>query len=119
MLLGAGIFEGFAGYSLPDDLMSGMGLAIAYGVALSLPLIGGEVGSLAWGGQYPGPGAIESRLFIAHVFVVPALMATLIALHLALVARHHHTQFPGPGRGARTTPSATRCGPATRCARSG
>jgi ubiquinol-cytochrome c reductase cytochrome b subunit len=98
LLLGAGIFEGFAGYSLPDDLMSGMGLAIAYGVALSLPLIGGEVGSLAWGGQYPGPGTIESRLFIVHVFIVPALMATLIAVHLALVARHHHTQFPGPGR---------------------
>jgi ubiquinol-cytochrome c reductase cytochrome b subunit len=98
VLLGTGLFEGFAGYSLPDDLMSGMGLAIAYGVALSLPLIGGEVGSLAWGGQYPGPGVIESRLFIAHVFIVPAVMATLIALHLALVARHHHTQFAGPGR---------------------
>ena len=98
VLLGAGIFEGFAGYSLPDDLMSGMGLAIAYGVALSLPLIGGEVGALGWGGQYPGPGAIESRLFILHVFIVPVLMATLIALHLALVARHHHTQFSGPGR---------------------
>jgi ubiquinol-cytochrome c reductase cytochrome b subunit len=25
-------------------------------------------------------------------------MATVIALHLALVARHHHTQFPGRGR---------------------
>jgi ubiquinol-cytochrome c reductase cytochrome b subunit len=98
LLLGAGIFEGFAGYSLPDDLMSGMGLAIAYGVALSLPLIGGELGSVAWGGQYPGPGSIESRLYIVHVFIVPAVMATLIALHLALVARHHHTQFPGPGR---------------------
>jgi quinol---cytochrome-c reductase cytochrome b subunit len=98
LLLGAGIFEGFAGYSLPDDLMSGMGLAIAYGVALSLPLIGGEVGSVAWGGQYPGDGSIESRLFIAHVFVVPAVMAALIGLHLVLVARNHHTQFPGPGR---------------------
>jgi ubiquinol-cytochrome c reductase cytochrome b subunit len=98
LLLGAGIFEGFAGYSLPDDLMSGMGLAIAYGVGLSLPLVGGAAGALAWDGQYPGSGAIESRLFIAHVFVVPAVMAALIGLHLALVARHHHTQFPGPGR---------------------
>jgi ubiquinol-cytochrome c reductase cytochrome b subunit len=25
-------------------------------------------------------------------------MALLIGLHLALIARHHHTQFPGPGR---------------------
>jgi ubiquinol-cytochrome c reductase cytochrome b subunit len=98
LLLGLGIFEGFAGYSLPDDLLSGMGLAIAYSASMSLPLIGGELSALAWGGEYPGPGVIESRLFIAHVFVVPAVMAILIALHLALIARHHHTQFPGPGR---------------------
>jgi ubiquinol-cytochrome c reductase cytochrome b subunit len=98
LLLGLGIFEGFAGYSLPDDLISGMGLAIAYGVAMSLPLIGGPLAGALWGGEYPGSGVIESRLFIAHVFIVPAVMATLIALHLALVARHHHTQFPGRGR---------------------
>jgi len=98
LLLGAGIFEGFAGYSLPDDLLSGMGLAIAYGVALSLPVLGGSIGALAWDGEYPGSGVIESRLYILHVFVVPAVMATLIAVHLALVVRHHHTQFPGPGR---------------------
>ena len=35
------ILEGFAGYSLLDDLLSGMGLAIAYAVALSIPFIGG------------------------------------------------------------------------------
>jgi ubiquinol-cytochrome c reductase cytochrome b subunit len=98
LLLAAGVFEGFAGYSLPDDLLSGMGLAIAYGVALALPFLGQDVGSLAWDGQYPGSGAIESRLYILHVFILPAVMATLIALHLALVARHHHTQFSGPGR---------------------
>ena len=98
LLLGLGIFEGFAGYSLPDDLMSGMGLAIAYGVALSLPLIGGPLAGLVWGGEYPGPGVIESRLFIVHVFIVPLVMAAVIGLHLALVARHHHTQFPGRGR---------------------
>jgi ubiquinol-cytochrome c reductase cytochrome b subunit len=51
-----------------------------------------------WGGEYPGPGAIESRLFIVHVFIVPLVMAAVIGLHLALVARHHHTQFPGRGR---------------------
>ncbi len=37
-LLILAILEGFAGYSLPDDLLSGMGLAIAWGVAMSLPL---------------------------------------------------------------------------------
>jgi quinol---cytochrome-c reductase cytochrome b subunit len=97
-LLGMGVFEGFAGYSLPDDLLSGMGLAIAYGVALSIPLLGGAIGALVWGGEFPGPGVIESRLYILHVFILPTLMATAIAVHLALVARHHHTQFAGPGR---------------------
>jgi ubiquinol-cytochrome c reductase cytochrome b subunit len=106
LLLAAGVLEGFAGYSLPDDLLSGMGLAIAYGVALSLPFLGGDVGSVLWDGQYPGSGAIESRLYILHVFVLPAVMATLIALHLALVARHHHTQFAGPGRSERNTVGA-------------
>ncbi|HEX3318956.1 MAG TPA: cytochrome b N-terminal domain-containing protein, partial [Solirubrobacteraceae bacterium] len=33
-LVALGIVEGFAGYSLPDDLLSGMGLAIAYGVVM-------------------------------------------------------------------------------------
>jgi quinol---cytochrome-c reductase cytochrome b subunit len=106
LLLAVGVFEGFAGYSLPDDLLSGMGLAIAYGVALSLPFLGGSIGSVLWDGQYPGAGAIESRLYILHVFVLPAIMATLIALHLALVARHHHTQFRGPGRSERNTVGA-------------
>ena len=35
------------------------------GVALSIPCVGGSVGALVWGGQFPGAGAIESRLYIA------------------------------------------------------
>ena len=97
-LLAMGVLEGFAGYSLPDDLLSGMGLAIAYSAVLSIPLLGGSIGALVWGGEFPGPGAIESRLYILHVFVLPAVMAAVIAAHLALVVRHKHTQFSGPGR---------------------
>ena len=52
------ILEGFAGYSLVDDLLSGMGLAIAYSVALSIPGIGAQLGYLIWGGPFPG---IEQR----------------------------------------------------------
>src|SRR5439155_3985887 len=39
-ILGVALLEGFLGYSLVDDLLSGMGLAIAYGVALSIPFFG-------------------------------------------------------------------------------
>jgi ubiquinol-cytochrome c reductase cytochrome b subunit len=92
------LLEGFAGYSLPDDLLSGMGLAIAYGVALSIPLIGAQLATLIWDGPFPGSDSFFERLFIAHVFVLPAILATLIGLHLAMIMRQHHAQFPGPGR---------------------
>ncbi|HUR84576.1 MAG TPA: cytochrome b [Solirubrobacteraceae bacterium] len=97
-LLVLSVLEGYVGYSLLDDLISGMGLAIGYSAALSIPAIGGALGALIWDGPFPGGPAFESRLFIVHVFVLPAAIATLIGLHLALVMRTRHTQFPGPGR---------------------
>jgi ubiquinol-cytochrome c reductase cytochrome b subunit len=97
-LLVLAVLEGFAGYSLPDDLLSGMGLAIAYSVVASLPLVGGQVATLIWDGPFPGSESFQPRLFIVHVFVVPALLAALIGLHLAQIIRQHHSQFRGPGR---------------------
>jgi ubiquinol-cytochrome c reductase cytochrome b subunit len=89
--------NGFAGYSLLDDLLSGTGLRIAYAVAESIPLVGTWIASLVWGGEFPGT-AIIHRLFVLHVFVIPGAIAVLLAGHLALVWRQKHTQFPGPGR---------------------
>jgi ubiquinol-cytochrome c reductase cytochrome b subunit len=92
-MLFLGLLEGYLGYSMVDDLLSGMGLAIGYAVALSLPLVGGNLGLLIWGGPYPGDPGFESRMFIAHVFLFPAILAALMGAHLALVALRHHTQF--------------------------
>ncbi|MDX6655371.1 MAG: ubiquinol-cytochrome c reductase cytochrome b subunit [Solirubrobacteraceae bacterium] len=100
VMLFASLVEGYAGYSMVDDLLSGMGLAIGYSVALSTPVIGGNLGLGIWGGPYPGSHAFESRLYIAHVLLFPVLIGTLLAVHLALVAARHHTQF-------RTSPRAT------------
>ncbi len=97
-LLALAILEGFAGYSLPDDLLSGIGLAIAWAVAMSLPVIGGPFATALWGGRFPGSGVFESRLFIAHVFLLPAVIGGLVAIHLTIIMRQRHTQFPGPGR---------------------
>jgi ubiquinol-cytochrome c reductase cytochrome b subunit len=97
-LLALAILEGFCGYSLPDDLLSGIGLAIAWGVAMSIPFVGGPFANAVWGGVFPGSTAFESRLYIVHVFVIPALLAALIGLHLAMIMRQRHTQFRGPGR---------------------
>ncbi len=93
LMLFTALPEGFLGYSLVDDLLSGMGQAIAYGVALSIPVIGGPLALLIWGAPFPGKPAFFSRMYIAHVFLFPILIATLITVHLALVALRHHTQF--------------------------
>jgi ubiquinol-cytochrome c reductase cytochrome b subunit len=105
-LLTLAVVEGYVGYSLLDDLLSGMGLAIGYSTALSLPGVGGAIGALLWDGPFPGGPAFESRLFIVHVFVLPAAIATLIGLHLWLVVRTRHAQFPGPGRRERNVVGA-------------
>jgi ubiquinol-cytochrome c reductase cytochrome b subunit len=85
--------EGYLGYSLVDDLLSGMGLAIGYAVALSLPVIGANLGLLLWGGPFPGSPSFFPRMYIAHVLIFPLIIAALLTLHLVLVASRHHTQF--------------------------
>lgn len=92
------MLEGFAGYSLPDDLLSGMGLAIGYSVLMAVPIIGVNLSFLVWGGEFPGAEHFESLLFSAHVIILPIVIGLLIATHLALVMLVHHTQFPGRGR---------------------
>ena len=91
------IVEGFAGYSLPDDLLSGTGLRIAHAIILSIPIIGSYAGFYAFGGEFPGEAFIP-RIYTVHVLLLPAIFLALIAAHLFLVVLHKHTQYPGPGR---------------------
>jgi len=87
------LLEGYLGYSLVDDLLSGMGLAIGYGVALSIPFVGANLAELIWGAPFPGKHEFFARMYIFHVFLIPLLIAVLLGAHLALVALKHHTQF--------------------------
>ena len=96
-LLTLAIFNGFAGYSLLDDQLSGTGLRIAYSIALSIPLVGTWITSLLFGGEFPGPDIIE-RLYVIHILLIPAIITILLVAHLYMVVRQKHTQFPGPGR---------------------
>jgi ubiquinol-cytochrome c reductase cytochrome b subunit len=91
------IFNGFSGYSLPDDLLSGTGLRIGYSIALAVPVVGTWAAFLVFGGEFPSPD-ITSRLFVLHVLIIPAVIAGLLGAHLAILWRQKHTQFPGPGR---------------------
>jgi ubiquinol-cytochrome c reductase cytochrome b subunit len=94
-MLAVALLEGYLGYSIVDDLLSGMGLAIGYSVLMSIPFVGANLAQLVWGDPYPGTHDFESRMYIFHVLLLPLLIATLIAVHLALVAARHHTQFRG------------------------
>ena len=96
-LLVLGIAEGFAGYSLPDDLLSGTGARIAYSIALSIPVVGTWTAFLVFGGEYPGV-AILDRLYAAHIFLLPLAILGLITFHMMMIWYQKHTQFAGPGR---------------------
>src|SRR5207247_11292361 len=61
--------------------------------AMSIPFVGANLAALIWGAPFPGEPAFWSRMYIAHVFLFPLLIATLLAAHLVLVALRHHTQF--------------------------
>ncbi|GMA19403.1 ubiquinol-cytochrome c reductase cytochrome b subunit [Arsenicicoccus piscis] len=97
MLAMLALIEGFAGYSLPDDLLSGTGLRAAQGFMLTIPVIGSYFVYFLFGGTFPGE-AIIPRLYSVHILLLPAIIVGLFAAHLILVMVHKHTQYPGPGR---------------------
>ncbi|MBK3593449.1 MULTISPECIES: cytochrome bc1 complex cytochrome b subunit [Streptomyces] len=94
------LLEGFAGYSLPDDLLSGTGLRTAQGIMLSVPVVGTYLSFFLFGGEFPADD-IVSRLYPVHILLVPGLLLGLISLHLLLVVHLKHTQWAGPGRTGR------------------
>jgi ubiquinol-cytochrome c reductase cytochrome b subunit len=89
--------EGFTGYSLPDDLLSGNGLRIIAGMVQGIPFVGSWLEWFIFGGQFPGT-SIVGRLYTLHILLLPAAVLALIGLHLVFVVVHKHTQFAGPGR---------------------
>jgi ubiquinol-cytochrome c reductase cytochrome b subunit len=91
------INEGFTGYSLPDDLLSGTGLRAAEGFMQSVPVVGSYMAYFLFDGAFPGE-AIIPRLFTVHVLLLPAVIIGLFTAHIVLVAVHKHTQYPGPGK---------------------
>ncbi|GAA3437770.1 cytochrome b [Kutzneria kofuensis] len=92
-----GSLEGFFGYSLPDDLLSGTGLRVMFGLIESIPVLGTWVDWLLFGGEFPG-NVIVPRIYTLHILLLPGVILALIAVHLGLVWYQKHTQFPGPRR---------------------
>jgi ubiquinol-cytochrome c reductase cytochrome b subunit len=98
LLLILAMFEGFFGYSLPDDLLSGTGIRAALsGITMGIPVIGTWMHWALFGGDFPGDILIP-RLYAIHILLFPGIILALIGVHLAMVWFQKHTQFPGPGR---------------------
>ncbi|GAA5159606.1 MULTISPECIES: cytochrome bc1 complex cytochrome b subunit [Amycolatopsis] len=98
LLLILGMFEGFFGYSLPDDLLSGTGIrATLSGIVLSVPIMGTWLHWALFGGEFPGD-VIVPRMYSLHILLLPGIMLALVGVHLALVWYQKHTQFPGVRR---------------------
>lgn len=91
------LLEGFAGYSLPDDSLSGTGLRTANAIVSSIPVVGSYLNFFLWQGPFPGD-AIVPRLYVFHILLVPGLIIALLTLHLLLVVRLKHTQWNARGR---------------------
>ena len=108
-LLVLSIANGFFGYSLLDDLLSGTGVRVGYSIALSIPVFGTWLAFLFFGGEFPATEFI-TRFFVLHVLLLPALIVGLLTAHLAILWRQKHTQFRGTGR-SETTITGSRLWP--------
>ncbi|MER5526458.1 ubiquinol-cytochrome c reductase cytochrome b subunit [Streptomyces sp. NPDC002677] len=95
-LFSLSLAEGFAGYSLPDDLLSGTGLRIAQGIMLSIPVVGTYLAMFVFGSEFPGHDIVP-LLYSLHILLLPGALIALVTVHLILVFHLKHTQWRGPG----------------------
>ncbi len=106
LLLVLASVEGFTGYSLPFDSLSGTGLRIADSVVLAVPFVGTWATDVLNGGNYPGP-LLLAHLYTFHVLFIPATLVILLSAHLGMMVYQKHTQFvddPGHVVGRRMWP---------------
>ena len=108
LLLILSMFEGYFGYSLPDDLLSGIGLRAALSsISLGMPVIGTWLHWALFGGDFPcgglgyqcsADGILLPRMYALHILLLPGIILALIGVHLAMLWFQKHTDFPGPGK---------------------
>jgi ubiquinol-cytochrome c reductase cytochrome b subunit len=90
-LVGVGLFFvilgfAFTGYLLPWDQKAYWATVVGTNIAGSAPLVGGAVLELLRGGQQLGSVTL-ARFYGIHVWVLPASLLLLVAIHLFAVIR--------------------------------
>ena len=111
LLFVLGMFTGFTGYSLPDDLLSGTGVRFMEGAILSVPIVGTYLSMFLFGGEFPGTDFV-ARFYSIHILLLPGIMLGLRGRppDPGLLPQAH------PVRGSRQ--DRTRTSSACRCCRS-
>jgi len=92
-LLGLTILAAFLGYLLPFDEFAVTATSIGYSIATSVPVVGQDLANLVFAGSFPNSHTVP-RFFTLHILVIPALLASLIGLHLLIIMKTKHTQAP-------------------------
>ncbi|MGK4007720.1 cytochrome b N-terminal domain-containing protein [Sorangium sp. So ce1036] len=104
-LLGVLLGFAFTGNPLPWDQDGYWGARVETGIAGTIPVVGSFVQQLLVGGPALGHMTV-TRLYSAHVFVLPAITALLLAASFAQLRRHGFAPPPGadPARADRFYP---------------
>src|SRR5438067_4762282 len=87
----------FTGQVLRWDPDAYWGLAVGGSMAGRVPVIGPWIVELMLGGPIIGGNSL-SRFFALHVFVIPGLLLTFLAVHLWLVLKRGISAPPVPGK---------------------
>jgi len=86
----------YTGYALPFDEFASTATGIGYNVASSIPIVGGLLSKIVFGGSFPSSATIP-RLYFLHVLIIPLLIGVLLAVHFAVLVRQKHTEAPRDG----------------------
>ncbi|MEO7084030.1 MAG: cytochrome b N-terminal domain-containing protein [Gemmatimonadaceae bacterium] len=97
MLLALTLFMGFTGQVLRWDQDGVWSTIVAAEQAGRVPFIGHALGTFILSGRHIGTATL-SHMFAYHVFVVPAFIGGVIALHLYLVLHHGISAPPKVGQ---------------------
>lgn len=76
----------FTGYLLPWDMKAYFATAVGTNIASEIPLVGDWLKQMMRGGAEMGTLTL-SRFYVAHVFLIPAAIFTLVAAHVYLFRR--------------------------------
>lgn len=97
-LIGIGLFlatlgMGFTGYLLPWNQKSYWATVVGTQIAGTVPFIGELTLKILRGGPELSALTLQ-RFFSAHIWIIPAVLAALIGVHLFLIIKHGESHFP-------------------------